>query len=342
MAPRSLGILCIPLLLGGCFFWPSSEEDEPPDPYVSHPQCDDTTTPTQGELGLLEFAYDYGAFGCIFGCSANEPIAERAHVEITALGDVELPPVTLESDAPDVATFEIGDDGDIVVETHAPGQVRLEIHDGASGELLEALPLTVKSVTSIASEEAQAGVLIMVEGSASVPIELLDERGCRMVGIGGVDYALGGGISETQVTLVDALAAWLFESIFGSAVTESLSIDALALGTGSVSVSAPSGAAFDFSISVVDASAVASVTLHTSPDPMTVGSSYSVTADARDASGVVVHSPECAWTIDPATGPVELSSIGRDAAYVQATAPGQAVVHCSIGDAAGELPVAFQ
>jgi hypothetical protein len=162
-----------------------------------------------------------------------------------------------------------------------------------------------------------------------------------MVGIGGVDYALEGGIGETQVTLVDALAAWLFESFFGSIVTEQLSIDALAVGSGSVAVRSPSGAAFDFAISVVDASAVSSITLQATPD-MTVGSSYSVTANARDAGGVVVHSPACSWTLDPAVGPVELSSIDRDSAYVLAEAPGQATVRCSIGSALGELPVAFQ
>lgn len=343
MAPSSwrVGLLLLSsvALCEGCFFFDTSEGPPPPEPVVG-PECGDTSELTPGELGLLEFAYDHGAIGCLFGCSASEPIAERAHVQVAAYGDVELPPLEVMSDAPDVATFEIGDDGDIHVETHAPGQARLELRDGASGELLEALPLTVKPVTSIASEDA-GGVMIMVGGETSAPIDLLDERGCRMVGVGGVDYMLEGGIGESQLSLVDALAAWLFEGVFGSPVTEHVSIDALGLGSGVVAVHAPSGAALQMPVSVVDASAASTVTLR-SVEAFMVGSSHSVDATVLDANGAVIRSPACTWALSPATGPVELSSEGRDTAYVTASAPGDASVSCTVGSAAGQLAVAFR
>jgi hypothetical protein len=316
MAPRLAFSAAILVLLQGCFFW-SEGDGSPPDPYDPPPDCGDLWTPTAGELGLLEFTYDYGAIGCLFGCSANEPIAERSKVEITAYGDVELPPIALASDRPDVATFEISDDGDIVAETHAPGEVRLEMRDAESGELLEALALTVKPVGSIASDEGE--LAIMVGGHTSVPIELLDERGCKLVGAGGIDYVLQGGIGESQVTLIDALAAWLFEPFVGGIVAEQFSLDALALGSGEISMTAPSGASLVLPIAVVDASAVSKITL------------------SATESGVRVHSPECAWTLLPEGGPVELSSSDRDTAFVTASTPGAATIQCTIGSARGEL-----
>jgi hypothetical protein len=326
--------------LGGCFFTTTQDDTVPFDP---GPTCDETFELTAGELGVLAFSYDYGAFICAFGCSASKPIAERAQVEVTVYAEGDLPPVTVASDAPDVAEFEVGDDGDIIVKTHAPGTARLEIRDGASGDLVDALPLLVKPVASIADAEEEPGAIVVMNGgTTSVALELLDERGCPLVGIGGVDYSLEGGISEAEVTLIDALAAWLFESIFGSAVEEAFSLEALALGSGTVAVRAPSGASLDVDVSVVDETAVASLTLSKQSEPMMVDQSYAVDAHARTADGVVVRSPSCAWDLSPASGPLELSSVGRDSAYVTASSPGSATVGCTVGSASAAIDVTFQ
>jgi hypothetical protein len=321
----------------GCIFTTEYDDEGPPE-YEPDP-CLTSGDPTPGELGLLEFVYDYGSLGCAFGCSADEPIAERAHVQITAVGDVELPPISVQSDAPEVATFEIGDDGDIHVETHAAGEVRLELRD-ESGELLEALSLEVKPVTAIALEADDERVNVMEGGSAHVRLELQDERGCGMVGVGGVDYSLEGGISESEVTLTDAIAGWLFEGLVGSPVTEYFDVDAESLGEGKVVVTAPSGALLDLPIAVVDASAVAAISLSASDD-IPVGSSSSVSASATDADGNRIHDPACAWSLDPATGPIAFSSQDRDSAFVTSEAPGTATVRCDVGSASGTFDVVF-
>jgi hypothetical protein len=332
--------------LGGCFFFDTEEHDEGPPPYQPSP-CPDTSVLSQGELGLLEFSYDWGALGCVFGCGAHEAIAEGSQVQITAYGEVELPPIAVTSDASEVAEFSVGEDGDIHVTAHAPGEVRLEIRDGESGEILEKLRLVVKPVTSIgpqgvSGEDVAGGMSVMVEGSTAIHLDLLDELGCRMVGVGGVDYRLEGGISERELTVVDAITAWIFEGIVGSAVTEYLSLDARALGSGTIVASAPSGAGATIPIAVVDASAVAALSLSAPPSPFAVGSSNTVTARALDAGGKLVYSPACSWSLTPATGAVELESGERDMAFVSASAAGSAQVRCDVGSAYGTVDVTFQ
>jgi hypothetical protein len=331
-------LIALASMSNGCIFTTEYEDGEVPE--YEPDVCLTSGEPTPGELGAVSFVYDYGSLGCAFGCTADEAIAERARVQIAAVGDAELPPVTVSSDDEDVATFEIGEDGDIHVETHAAGTVRMELRDEA-GTLVEALALEVKPVTAVALADEPAQISVMVGGSAHVRLDLQDERGCRLVGVGGVDYTLEGGISESEVTLTDAIAAWLFEGIGGSPVTEYFDVDAESVGTGQLAVRAPSGASVDIPIAVVDETAVAEVTLSASDD-LSVGSSSSVTARAEDADGNKIFDPSCSWSLEPATGPITFASEHRDSAYVASDSVASATVRCDLGSATGTVDVSFR
>lgn len=325
--------------LGGCELLVTeySEDPEPPEPNV----CASSLRPTPGELGRLSFGYDYGDVLCTLGCSADEPIAERSQVQIQAFGSGELPPLKAVSDAPEVATFSIGNDGDIHVETHATGDVRVELRD-EDDELVEALALRVKAVHDIELTDDSDSVVIMSGGSDYIGLDLLDEDGCRMVGVGGVDYVLEGPVSESgEWLLIELAVEWIFEPWFGNRVDEGFWVQSEEEGEGQILVRAPSEVERAIPVAVVDASAVAEVVLP-QPDVHALGETPRYSAHAYDAEGTEVRDPDCTWSIEPSDGPVQLGDIGRDSVELTSTVPAQAVVTCQVGTALASMPVAFE
>jgi hypothetical protein len=161
-----------------------------------------------------------------------------------------------------------------------------------------------------------------------------------MLGMGGVDYALSGGITESQATFEDALASFLFGQ-FESAADEGFSVDAAGVGTGQLVIAAPSGALAEIPVAIVDASAVATITL-TATLPVAVGNSQPVTAHALTSDERTIESPACGWTLTPTSGAPEIVSEGRESAYVLAQTPAAATIRCGIGAAAGELALTFE
>ncbi len=314
----------------GCTTEYSEDPKQTPNP------CNPTFEPLKGEQNTLGFAHDRGAIICAFGCGLSEPLAERAVSRIAVYGDSNLPAITVSSDTPSVAEFAV-EKGRIAVTTHAPGTARLEVRD-ASGALVDAVPVVVKAVSAI---ETREDLTLMFGGVAYVDVDLKDELGCRMLGIGGVDYALAGGITEKEVTLADALASLLL-GIFESGADEGFDLKAVAPGSGRLRISAPSGAVTELPVNVVDETAVAAVSLTAPKQPLKVGSSHSVKAQAKTDAGLAVESPKCAWELLPTTGAPEIASTGRDTLSVKASGPASATVRCSIGSATDELSLSFE
>ena len=320
----------------GCLVTTESSDGEEPARNV----CPDTSEPTRGELGVVDAIYDVGTIGCLFGCSASDPIATGALAEIVLVGDAELPKVAFSSDDPSVAEFEYQGGARLRVTTHAPGNVRLEIKNADTGELIDAIGFVVKDVSAIELSEEER-ITVMQGGRTSLDVTLRDEHGCRMVGVGGVEYVLSDGISEVQVGLADALFDWLFGGIFGGVVDEHVSIEALEVGEGKLEVRARRGPTASLPIAVVDASAVSSVELRLPSEIEQVGESYPVEARALLETGEHVRDPLCAWSLTPPDGPVTFSWTGRDSARVTSGTAAAATVSCRIGSAGGSIDVVF-
>ncbi len=314
------------LLTAGCTTT-YSDGGEPLEPSP----CPESFDPMPGELGRVQFAHDRGALICIFGCGLGEPLAEAAVSRIAVYADEPLPPITVASDAPGVAEFAIVDDR-IEVTTHAPGTARLELRDEA-GALVDAVAVVVKPVTSI---ETREDLVVMVGGSTYVGVELKDELGCPVLGVGGVAYELSGGISAQQATLVDAITDFLF-GFLDSSADEGFSLDAVSVGAGSLRITAPSGATRDLPVAVVGPESVATITLSPPGEPFERGDSQPITAAAFTADDRVIDSPACAWSLTATSGAPTITSEGRDSVYVMAPSTASATITCAIGAAAGSL-----
>ncbi|MCA9649774.1 MAG: hypothetical protein H6712_28145 [Myxococcales bacterium] len=315
-------------------------EDEDEDEVV----CASARYLTAGEQGLLHFAYDYGAIVCAFGCGADEPIAERSTVQIDAFAPsgVELPPVHAVSDAPEVATFEILHDGDVEIQAHAPGSVRLELRD-ADDELVEAVGFEVRPVASIELYDSEPSPLtIMVGGSDTIHLDLRDEDGCHLVGIGGLDYTMTGTIEgDDSFIVLSTVVGWFLEPWTGSPVDELFGVLAQSVGEASVVARAPSGSELVLPVSVVDASAVAELGLSEPELPWAAGSDEEIYAWAADAEGTLIEDPDCEWSIDPADGPVVLDD-RRSYVSLYSEVPARATVRCTLGSQSEAVSVVFQ
>jgi hypothetical protein len=308
-----------------------SDENRPLEPDA----CPDSLEPARGELGVLRFAHDRGAIACTFGCGLGEPLAEGSVSRIAVYADEELPPVSVTSDNPDVATFDVAEGG-IEVTAGVPGSARLEVRN-EGGEVIDAVAITVKPVASI---ETRDDLAVMIDGSAYVEVDLKDELGCPVLGIGGVTYAFSSGISEQEATLEDALADFLFGFLVG-ATDEGFHLDAVAVGSGAIRITAQSGAAAELPVDVVDASSITSVSLSPFSSPMQIDNSQPVTASAMMSGSRRVESPACTWAFTPTSGAPEITSELRDVLYVQAPDAASATVSCTIGSAASEIEITW-
>jgi hypothetical protein len=299
---------------------------------------------SMGEMGRAEFAWDEGILGCLFGCDAEEAMAARAVTYMSVVNGDELPTFTVSSDDPSVLTFVQDEPGDerIRCESHAAGSARIVLADVVSGGVIDRFRIDVRDVAAIRPSDGELydeTYTIMAGGMDAIYLDLLDGRGRTLVGVGGVDYALEGGLTEEGVTLVGALADLLVSILVGT-TREYVTVEAVAAGSGSIVVSAPSGVHFVMPAAIVDASAVGAVSL-SSEGAFAVGEQGHVEARAL-AGGERVHSPECAWTIEPAGGPVTIDSEGRDYLDLASTAAGSATVTCAVGSASDSIHVSFR
>ena len=304
--------------------------------------CDNHTTlstdPSRGEMGRAELAWDHGALGCLFGCDASAPMAARARATLLVLNDEELPALTVSSEDPAVAEFSYQSGGYVGVDSHAAGRVRLVLSDAATGETIDRFAIEVHDVAAIEAyrPEHLGRVLVMSGGGVILSLTLRDADDEAMVGVGGVDYALEGGLTEAQVGLAEAIADAFAQALVGA--SEELDLLVADTGEGNVRVTAPSGATLSLPFAVVGPEVVSEVTV-TAPDGLDVGWSSNFQANAYATGHERVHSPLCAWELTEIQGGVELSSMSRDTLWVTSSAPGSAVGRCTINGVIGQATV---
>jgi len=310
---------------------------EDSDSNIGTGKCGMSTEQTPGELGVLKFAYDRGAIGCMFGCGATEPLGARSKARFAVYSDTALPAVSVSSTDEAVAKFDITNTGRIAITTGAPGTAKLEIKD-ASGTLIDALPVVVKSVSTIRADKDES-LAIMTGGAVSVNLTLEDENGCALMGLGGVDYQLSGGISKGEVTILTQIVDWLLQPVISS-MEESFTLNAQTVGAGSVEISAPSGATATLPVEVVDEASVAKVSLDVSDD-LESGEMFTAEASAFTSDERRVYSPKCTWTLSPETGPITIKSSTRDTALIKSDTPAEAELTCTIAGVSGSAPIVY-
>jgi hypothetical protein len=293
------------------------------------------TDPSRGELGRAELAWDSGVLGCLFGCDASAPMAERAYATLMVANAEDLPPFTVESEDPAVAEFESSGGAAIDVWSHAPGRVKVILRDAGGGEVIDRFAIDVRPVHEILVERPEhvERVMVMAGGDVIMDVSLTDEDGELMVGVGGVDYALAGGLTEAQVGLAEAVAEIYVDLLIGG--RESLDLKVGEIGEGSVRISAPSGVVLDLPFAVVGPEVVRAVTVD-APDGLDVGWSSAFHAYAWASADEPVHSPECAWELVPVEGDIELDFTTRDTLWVIANTTGSAIARCTLNGAVGE------
>ncbi len=300
--------------------------------------------PTGGERRRANFAYEEGILGCLFGCDLDAPIAAHSNTVINVDERDESDPlpafdaVSTDTSVLDFSQSSGSGDRSIDVRSHVAGSAYLELYDG-SEELVDRVWVEVRDIATIelGSPGINSRYLIMLGGSGGLRLDLLDASGDELKGYGGVEYALSGGISQTQLGLLaDAIAR-----AFVGSTSESLRLDALALGVGSVVVTAPSGAMLTIPVEVVDESAASSATVSgdTTAQP---GESATLDASVFASDGEEIHDPACAWTMTPISGEVTISSTGRNSVTVSASSAGSASLTCTVGSAIGSATVTFQ
>lgn len=328
MSFRAIRIAAICIAVGASGCWPSCQIGE---------------GVSLGEMGVAEFAWDEGMLGCLFGCDAEEPMAERAVANIMIVNDEDLPTFVVSSSDEAVLTFVQDEPGDsfIRAESHAPGKAKIVLSTVA-GDVIDRFEIRVRSVDSIRLSNQDLyseRFTLMVGGSRTINIDLEDSRANELKGIGGVDYTLYGGITEEHVTLVDAFADFIISILVGT-VQEYVTVEALAPGLGTISVDAPSGAGIDIPAQVVEPEDVTSIDLALEEEAV-VGDSVTVDAYAYTGSERV-YSPGCAWEMDPAEGPVTMDSPGRSSITLESSTPASVTVTCTVGTQSDSLTVTFR
>ncbi len=309
--------------------------------------CLPFTEASEGELGRVEYSWDRGLLGCLFGCDAAAPLAVDGHAFLVVHDADELPPFTVSTDAPEVALFTQDAAGESLVRAEgiAEGRARVVLRDGRTGELLDRLPIAVRRVTRIETAlELPAGELLLVEGTSLALRMRLFAGSEEMVGVGALGYELAPALGRPEPT-VDLLG---LESIVDGIVAllagrshEQVDLEARSLGAGRIRAFASGGAELELPFEVVPPGAVTRIEVSVS-EPGSLEEDRPATVVARAFVGPrEVTRPPCSWSIEPAGGPLSASASTSESTSVRAEGPGSARVTCRIGEAAGGVAVTF-
>jgi hypothetical protein len=299
---------------------------------------------TKGELGVAEFAWDEGLFGCLFGCDAEEPMAVGAVANLVVVNDEELPVFTVESDDASTIQFTLDSPGDNFIEAtaHREGTAKVILLDARTDEVIDRLAVDAYDVASIelrVPDLYRQRYTIMVGGEAEIHFILRNSRDQALKGIGAVDYTLQGGITEQEMDLVSAMAEYIV-SIFAGTVSEYVDVTANELGTGSLLVSALTGVTMEIPVAIVDESAATAIELVPRGDLEAPGA---MIIDAFVWAGdEPLHSAACQWSLNPPDGPVQIDWESRDVVQLKADTPGQAQLTCQIGSLSESAPMNFR
>jgi hypothetical protein len=285
-----------------------------------------------GELGVAEFAWDEGIFGCLFGCNAKEAVAVGSTATLDVVNELDVPAYDVGSSDPSVIEFSIGLGG-IECTAHRAGKAKILLFEQGTTTLIDRFEIRARDVRRVVpvDPDIEDRFTIQVGGSHRLYFNLQDSKRRQLRGIGAASYTLTGGLGTTEVTLTPAESDFLAGILIGTN-SEYLDIDALAAGSGTLVVAAGS-ASRPLSFAVVDGTAVTRVEVSDATD-LSVGTSFTMTAEAFAGSDRV-FSPACTWTIAPPTGVVTVNEANRDFIHLTADASGTFTATCSIGTANG-------
>lgn len=291
---------------------------------------------TTGELGRAEFAWDDGVLGCLFGCDAAEPMVEGGFARLRVTNASDLPEYTVAVD--DGALVDASGTTVITLEGGAAGSGKVLL-EGIDGELVDRFKIDVAAVERIevSADDLYRDRLTIINGyGVQVGLDLRGE-GESLKGYGGLEYELTGGISESEITLVSALADAIVGVLVGSN-NEYARIDATAIGSGEVRATALSGAELVIPIQVITEADLTGVELEQT-DPLIVDGEDPSFIDARFVAGAeIAQGGACQWSIDPADGPIA-ATFSSKSASLSATGAGSATLRCAIGDQVGVIEV---
>jgi hypothetical protein len=259
------------------------------------------------------------------------------------INEEELSPFTVESDAPEIAEMTQVSEGSstIRIEAHASGRAKLILRDRDSGEVIDRFTISAQPVESIelATDDVYEQRFTIVPGGESTLYLHLSNDGDRLVGIGGVDFAFSGGITEEQATLVSAIVDTIVAGLAGTS-DDYISIETLAVGSGSITATAVGGGTLEIPVAIVEPSDVTTIQMSTRSEPML---GHSVIIDARSLAGdETVHEAPCAWHMAPSDGPIQVEWEGSTSVQVAASAAGTATIRCTVGNSSQSLEITFQ
>ncbi len=305
---------------------------------------------TRGELGRAEFAYDKGVFGCMSRCTATDPLAARSSAGLWVTNAGELPAFTVDSTQPEVLTVNRSGSATVNGEAWAglsvkgltAGEAKVQLLDEGDQSEIDRLPLRVRDVSRIEPKDPgtyRSRLTVMVGGAVDVRLTLRDGEGALLRGIGAVDYSFSGAVGPLPVSLEAAISKVL-TAIFAGTVQEYVTVTAKTVGAGTLSATSPAGASLEVPMEIVDASAVTRIQVTSGEGTPILDDAYSVNAEAF-AGDERVWSPKCAWSLDPADGPVKMSP-GRSTATLEASSPATVTATCAIGSSAGSMTLSFR
>jgi hypothetical protein len=210
--------------------------------------------------------------------------------------------------------------------------------------VIDRFAIEVRDVAKITPADAKLYVhtfTIVAGGEKEVQLKLTSSDGTELKGVGAVDYAFMGGLTQSEVTLVSAIADAI-ASIFVGTTTEYAKLSAKAVGTGAVQITAPSGASFTLPAAVVDNSAITAVSISEGDLTETTAGSTTTVDIVAMAGDERAWSPKCDWTIDPPMGDVVITNAARDYAAVTSKVVASAKVTCTINGHAATSTVSFK
>jgi hypothetical protein len=276
--------------------------------------CDDNYT--KGELGVAEFAWaEDGFLSCLFGCNANEAVATGSVATLEVKNASSLPSFRVSSDDPTILT--VAGASRIRVTAIRAGSARIRLVAKGSGDLVDTLVIRVADVAAVEPDEE---IVIAVGGGLDRELEVHDEFGNRLVGVGALSFAPSPSLDMGQLGIHDGC-----EDI---EYAECVRLTARDVGVGMLEIQAVTGAVDTIPLDLVDETAITAIELRRDPATGRVAVHRTAYSDGR-----LVYGAPCTWSLTNASNTLFIGDAQRDKAVVGSVfnVGGSGTVQCQIG-----------
>jgi hypothetical protein len=285
--------------------------------------------PTPGLMGQAEFVWEQGIFSCLFGCTADNPLIVGGRASLAVLDSGGLEAFTAQSSDPGI--LEVEPSGAFLsVEGVAAGEAEVQLVSTDTGEVIDALLVRVREPYEVLTYD---DLKVYYESEAVLTPEIYDDEGCRMVGTGALQYALGGGLGSEHLDLQATTEQELnssFEQVFVTSGTT---------GSGSLVVSAP-GFEDQLPLAVVGPDSVGSIDMD-DEHIVGVGTLTFFYPQISDAAGDAILGVECDWTLDPENSPIQVEP-EPGSISVTSDVVAEATLTCTVGSTSASIHLVFE